>query len=87
MECYEAGYITSEEVELAGLEFGTADGLLELIGDIAHKRNWGEVLEGGVMSAAQRVGQGSERFAVHAKGLEFGGYEARGHMDRPYNTP
>jgi aldehyde:ferredoxin oxidoreductase len=77
MECYEKGIINNE-VSKIELIFGKTERLLELIEDIAYKRNLGEILSGGVKAAAYHFGKESEAFAVHSKGLEFGGYECRG---------
>jgi len=35
-------------------------------------------LADGVKKASENIGKGSEFFAMHSKGLEFGGYECRG---------
>jgi aldehyde:ferredoxin oxidoreductase len=48
-----------------------------LLDCIAHRKGIGELLANGVKPAAQRVGQGSEAFAIHVKGLEWSGYECR----------
>jgi hypothetical protein len=37
----------------------------------------GDLLAEGVKKAAEKVGQGSEAFAIHVKGLEWTGYECR----------
>jgi aldehyde:ferredoxin oxidoreductase len=45
-----------------------------LIGDIAFRRGFGNVLAEGVRSVAEKIGKGSNRWAMHIKGLEISGY-------------
>jgi aldehyde:ferredoxin oxidoreductase len=78
MECLEKGIITPKETYGLKLSFGSPEGLLGLIEDIAYRRNFGDVLADGSKAAAARFGGGSSSFAIHSKGLEFGGYEPRG---------
>lgn len=78
VECYEKGIISSKETHGLELAFGKYDGLLGLIEDIAFRRKFGDWLADGTRAASERFGHGSSSFAIHAKGLEFGGYEPRG---------
>jgi aldehyde:ferredoxin oxidoreductase len=60
------------------LRFGNAAVLLPAIDAIAERRpGLGDLLADGVRAAAQRIGGGAERFAMHCKGLELPGYEPR----------
>lgn len=76
VECFEKGLISKEqmgrEVRFADLE--TVAFLLE---KIAKREGIGDLLAEGVKVAAQRVGKGSDAFAIHVKGLEWSGYECR----------
>ena len=76
MECYEKSLIDREDTDL-DLRFGNSDALNSLLEDIAHRKGLGDVLAEGVRTASQRIGQGSERFAMHVKGLEISGYDVR----------
>jgi aldehyde:ferredoxin oxidoreductase len=49
-----------------------------MIEKIAYRKGFGNVLADGVKRAAQKIGRGSERFAVEAKGLEIPMHEPRG---------
>jgi aldehyde:ferredoxin oxidoreductase len=59
------------------LHFGDADILAPLIKDIAYRRGFGETLSLGTKKMSEKFGRGSEAFAMHAKGLELGGYDPR----------
>ena len=72
MECAERGLI-----DRPGLGFGKTDAMLELIRDVADRRDLGDLLAEGSRIASTRIGRGAERFAMHVKGLEMPGYEPR----------
>ena len=59
------------------LRFGNGAVLLPAVGAIANRTGLGDVLAGGVRAAAECIGGGAERFAMHCKGLELPGYEPR----------
>jgi len=70
MECYENGIITVEDTGGVPFEWGSPAAILHGIEIIANRRNIGGILAEGVKIAAQKLGKGSEKFAVHIKGLE-----------------
>jgi aldehyde:ferredoxin oxidoreductase len=78
MECFERGLISAEQAEGFEFRFGDEEGMLQAIELIAHRKGFGDILAEGVRSAAKHIGQGSDRFAMHVKGLEFPAYDPRG---------
>ncbi|MBA7604442.1 putative oxidoreductase YdhV [subsurface metagenome] len=86
MECFERGMITKDDT--GGLEIGWGDGkaMIALINQIAKKEGFGgEYLADGVKRAAEKIGKGSEDFAVHTKGLEYPAHDPRGHFSMAPN--
>lgn len=77
MECYERGVVTETELGYP-LPWGDAAGILRLVEQIGRREGFGAVLAEGVKRAAERVGQGSEAWAVHVKGLEVPMHDPRG---------
>ncbi len=71
MECKEKNLIHT------GPDFGDAKGQLELLEDLAYRKNLGKIFADGVRRASEKIGQGSYKFAIHVKGLEMAGYEPR----------
>jgi aldehyde:ferredoxin oxidoreductase len=70
MEASERGLI-DEKIPWGGFKATKA-----LIADIAHRRGFrGNLLADGVRSAAERLGKGSSRWAMHVKGLEISAYD------------
>jgi len=78
MEAYEKGILSASDCGGIKLSFGNAEGMLEMIGLIAKRQGIGDILAEGVMRAAQKIGQGAEKFALHVKGQELPMHEPRG---------
>lgn len=78
IECYEKGILSKEE--LGGLEpkWGDPDTLFAVLKMIANREGIGDLLAEGLRVAAKQIGQGSEDFAVHVRGLEAAMHEPRG---------
>src|SRR5438309_8654901 len=78
MECYEHGIITSEMAGGLDLSWGNADGVIGLIHMIGRREGLGDLLAEGVKRAAESLGKGAERFALHVKGQELPMHDPRG---------
>jgi aldehyde:ferredoxin oxidoreductase len=77
MECFDKGLLTRKDTGGIDLKFGDAEVLLKAIDMIAHREGIGNLLAEGTARMAQKIGQGSEQFAMNVKGLEFGQYDPR----------
>ena len=75
MEAVEKGMMSKTN----GLDiaFGNADVMIELIHKIAKREGIGDFLAEGSRIMSQKLGQGSERFAMAVKGLELPAYDSR----------
>jgi aldehyde:ferredoxin oxidoreductase len=77
MECYERGLIGNEETGGMELTFGSVDALIETI----HMMGSGEgalaFAANGTRDASERIGKGTEGFAMNVKGLEIPAYLPR----------
>ena len=78
MECYERELLTVEDTDGLELKFGNADAEIEMVKKIAYRKGLGNLLAEGVRRASKKIGDGSEKFAMHVKGLEIPGYDPRG---------
>lgn len=70
MEAGEKGLITT------GLKFGVAEGILQVLDDMAHRRGFGDEMANGTRMLSERYG-GAD-FAIQIKGLEMAAYDPRG---------
>ena len=77
MECFEKGILTPEKTGGIELRFGDGDLVVELVEKIARREGLGDLLAEGSKRLAESLGQGSERFAMHVKGLELPAYDPR----------
>ncbi len=78
MELYEKGILTKEDTDGIDLKFGNDDAMLQVLVKMAQRDGIGDLLADGVKRVAEKIGKGSEKFAVHVKGLELPGYDVRG---------
>jgi len=76
IECFEKGILDQAQIGRA-IQFADLDSLAYLLDQIAYRRGIGDLLADGVKAAAEKIGRGSEQFAIHVKGLEWTGYECR----------
>jgi aldehyde:ferredoxin oxidoreductase len=75
MECYEKGIFTKADTDGLELKFGNVEAVFALIKQIAYREGkLGKLLSLGVKRAAQQVGKGSDKFAIHVKGMEQSAY-------------
>ncbi len=77
MECYQKGFITKQDTDGVPLRFGDADVVLNLIEKIAKREGFGDLLAEGTKRVSEKIGKGSERFAMHTKGQGFASFDPR----------
>lgn len=74
MECYEKGIFTKKDTGGLDLRFGNVEATFKMIEMIARREGLGDLLAEGVKKAAAKVGEGTDHFAIHVKGMEQSGY-------------
>ncbi len=74
MECYQKGLLSKENTGGLELNFGNTEAVFTLLKQIAYRQGFGEFLAAGVKQAAQKLGKGSDQFAIHVKGMEQSAY-------------
>jgi len=77
MDLYKHGLIGKDDVGLE-LNFGNQEAMLEMIKKISTREGFGDILAEGVRIAADKVGKGASKYAIHIKGVEMTGYDIRG---------
>ena len=78
MECFEKGIVTTADLDGIEARFGNSEAVFKLIEKMAHQEGIGKLLSKGVRDVSQTWGQGSSKFAMQVKNLEWTGYETRG---------
>ncbi len=77
MECYEKGILSQEELDGIDLYWGNGEGVMELLDKMISRQGIGNLLADGIKKAAERIGKGSERYAIHAGGQELPMHDPR----------
>jgi len=78
MELYERGILTKQDTGGLDLKFGNHEAMIEMLRQMAYREGLGAILCQGTKKAAQIIGKGSEKYAMHIKGLELPAYDVRG---------
>ncbi|HLF27165.1 MAG TPA: aldehyde ferredoxin oxidoreductase family protein [Anaerolineae bacterium] len=84
-EAYEKGAITPADTGGIELKWGAAEAIIAMIHKIGRREDIGDTLAEGVREAARRLGQGSETYAIHVKGLELPYHDPRGFVSMAAN--
>ena len=78
MELFEEGILSTSDTDGLDLKFGNAEAMLELTEKIGKREGTlGQLLGEGTKIAAEKIGQGSSKYAMHVKGGEIGMHEPR----------
>ncbi len=78
MECYEKGVLTKEDTYGIDLKWGNADAVVEMTKKIGLRADGlGYLLGEGCKIASERVGKGSEEWAIQMKGQEIAAHSWR----------
>ena len=77
MQCYEEGLLTKEDTGGIELTFGNKEAVLKMIEKIAYREGLGDLLSQGSYLAAQKIGNGAEKFIHQVKGQEIPMHDPR----------
>jgi aldehyde:ferredoxin oxidoreductase len=69
MECYENGIITQKDTGGIELTWGNHKAMVEMTEKMGRREGFGDLLADGVKVAAERIGKGAERYAIHIPAL------------------
>ncbi len=78
MECYEKGLLSRDELDGHEPRWGDQQVVRELLRKITFREGIGDLLARGVRHAARELGRGTEKLAMHIKGLEVFQADPRG---------
>ena len=77
IECYEKGILTKAETDGLELTWGNSDAIIKLVKKMIAREGIGDLLADGVRVAAQKIGKGSEQYAIHAGGQELPAHDPK----------
>lgn len=70
IECYENGIITKGDTGGIELTWGNHEAIVEMTEKMARREGFGSILADGAKAAADKIGRGANRFAMHVGGQE-----------------
>jgi aldehyde:ferredoxin oxidoreductase len=77
IECFEEGIIKTQDTDGLELTWGNHAAIVALAEKIARREGLGDILADGVKLAAEKLGGGAERYAIHVAGEELPGHDPR----------
>lgn len=76
-ECFEAGILTAADTDGIELGWGKHEAIIAMLEKLAKREGFGDVLADGVKKAAERIGRGSEKYAMHIQGQEVPAHDPK----------
>jgi aldehyde:ferredoxin oxidoreductase len=77
IECFENGIITLEDTDGIALNWGNHQAIVEMTRKLALRDGFGDVIADGTKKAAERIGKGADKFAVHVGGQDLPMHDPR----------
>ncbi len=78
LECYEHGILTKEDTDGLEMTWGNHKAIVEMTERMCLRQGFGDILADGVKIAAEKIGKGSDQYAMHIGGQEFAAHDSRG---------
>jgi aldehyde:ferredoxin oxidoreductase len=78
IECFENGLITAADTGGLEMKWGDHRAIVAMTEKLVRREGFGDIIADGVKIAAERIGKGSERYAMHIGGQEIAGHDPRG---------
>jgi aldehyde:ferredoxin oxidoreductase len=79
IEAFVKGAITTKETGGFKLQWGDREQIINLLQSIANREGFGDLLAEGSKKASEKLGRGTDKFAIHVKGMEVSGQDGRTH--------
>ena len=76
-ELYENGILTKEDTDGIELKWGNHQAMVAMTRKLVNREGLGDILADGVKVAAEKIGKGSEKYAVHIGGQEPGMHDPK----------
>ena len=70
-ECFENGILGLDDTEGLRLTWGNAEAYIDLLKKMIDREGLGDILADGTKIASEKIGKGSEKYAIHSLGQEL----------------
>jgi len=78
IECYENGVITKNDTDGLEMTWGNHRSIVAMLEKLAKREGFGDIIADGVKKAAEKIGRGAEKYAMHIGGQEVPAHDSRG---------
>ena len=80
MECFEKGILTTADTDGIDLSWGNHQGIVAMTEKMIKGEGLGKLLADGSKVASEKIGNGSQQYAMHIGGQEFGMHDPKFHQ-------
>jgi aldehyde:ferredoxin oxidoreductase len=77
IECFESGLISKADTDGIELTWGNHRAIVAMMEKLARREGLGDVLADGVRVAAEKIGKGADRYAIHIQGQEMPAHDPK----------
>jgi aldehyde:ferredoxin oxidoreductase len=77
IECYENGIITKADTDGIEMNWGNHKSIVAMTEKLAKREGFGDVLADGVKAAAEKIGKGADKYAMHIQGQEIPAHDPK----------
>jgi aldehyde:ferredoxin oxidoreductase len=78
IECYENGILTKKDTDGLEMTWGNTETIVSMTEKLGKREGFGDIIADGVKIAAEKIGKGSEKYAMHIAGQEVPAHDTRG---------
>ncbi|MFW9873239.1 MAG: aldehyde ferredoxin oxidoreductase family protein [Candidatus Thorarchaeota archaeon] len=77
IECYENGLINKDDTDGLELTWGNSANIIKLVEKMINREGFGDILADGCKKASEKIGKGSEKYAITSMGQELGMHDSK----------
>jgi len=77
IECYENGLINGKDTDGVELTWGNHKAIVAMTEKLGKREGFGDILADGVKRAGEKIGKGSEQYAMHMQGQEYPAHDPK----------
>jgi aldehyde:ferredoxin oxidoreductase len=77
IECYENGLINKDDTDGLELTWGNSAEIIKLVKKMINREGFGDILADGCKIASEKIGKGSEKYAITSLGQELGMHDSK----------
>jgi len=77
IECFENGLITKADTDGIEMTWGNHKAIIAMTEKLARREGFGAVLADGVKAAAEKIGKGADKYAIHIQGQEMPAHDPK----------